>query len=100
MKFQDLAIVLTRAASHSLDAVDLLILDELAEALKRNERITVMELVNNSSAASHATVHTRLKKLEKSKLISKLPDEKNLRIKYVVFGSRWEGTMQDMGLEH
>jgi DNA-binding MarR family transcriptional regulator len=40
-----------------------------------------MEIIKNFKAASHATTHSRIKKLVKHGFINRVADESNLRIK-------------------
>jgi hypothetical protein len=61
----DKAIQALRKAKESfgLDMTDLIILDDIVRAIKVKKSVTIMEIVDTSSAASPATVHARIKRL-------------------------------------
>ena len=53
MKLEKLAMAMrTCRTSFGLDMTDLLILDEVAQAHKSKEEVTIMKIVDSSSAAS------------------------------------------------
>ena len=64
MKMDKLAVALRKInQSYGLDMTDLIILDDIAQKKKHNGQVTIMEIVETSSAASPATIHARIKRM-------------------------------------
>lgn len=72
--------------SFGLDMTDLIILDEVAQAKKLKKEVTIMEIVDASTAASPATVHERIKRLCTENFLRKDSHPGSLRHRVLDFG--------------
>lgn len=98
MKLDKLATVLrTCRKSYGLDMTDLLILDEIAGAHKRKEEVTIMKIVDSSSAASRATVHERIKRLCNEKYLRKDAHPGNLSLRVLALGPTYHQLVEELG---
>jgi len=88
MKLEKLAEALRQMKdSHNLDAVDLLVLDEIVHQMRSQaDPVTIMEVIRASDAASPATVHTRIKKLCTQNILRKDDHPGSLRHKVLARG--------------
>jgi DNA-binding MarR family transcriptional regulator len=67
-----------------LDALEERLLNSLAAVWPSNSRISVMEAISLLPSISPATVHRRLKTLQKKGLLKVLVDENDNRLKYLL----------------
>lgn len=67
-------------AKFGVDTTDILILNDVIERNKQGDVLT-MQFIKNFSGASEATTHARMKKLLDCGLLSRVGDDRNLRIK-------------------
>jgi DNA replication protein DnaC len=87
MKLEKLAEALRQMRdSHNLDAVDLLVLDEITYQMRSPDPVTIMEVIKACDAASPATVHTRIKKLCAQNILRKDDHPGSLRYKVLARG--------------
>lgn len=72
--------------NHSLDDVDLILLDEIVKQMRQPDPVTIMEVIRASEAASPATVHTRIKKLCAQNILKKEDHPGSMRHKVLSRG--------------
>lgn len=98
MKLEKLAAAMrTCRTSFGLDMTDLLILDEVAQAHKSKEEVTIMKIVDSSSAASRATVHERIKRLCNEKYLRKDAHPGSLSLKVLALGPTYHQLVEELG---
>ena len=97
MKLDKLANALrTAQTNHGLDAVDLILLDEIVNQMRQPDPVTIMEVIRSSVAASQATVHSRIKKLCVQDILKKVDHPGSLRHKVLVRGPMFTSLTQDL----
>jgi predicted transcriptional regulator len=72
-----------------LDAIDVMVLDEVLRLKKSGGEVTIMEIVDRSSVASPATVHARIKSLCEKDILVKVEHKSNMRYKMLEKGPRY-----------
>jgi DNA-binding MarR family transcriptional regulator len=98
MKLDKLVAGLNEAkASFGLDGTDLTILDEVVRAKKSKGEVTIMEMIHESSAASPATVHERIKRLCNNGFLRKDPHPGNLRLKVLDTHDEYDKLVKRLG---
>ncbi len=99
MKLDKLARAL-RQMQHdwSLDAVDLIILDEVDYRLRNKEPVNVMALLEESTAAGTSTIHARLKGLCAQGVLKKVGSDDDMRIKLLDKGANYDKVMEQLSL--
>lgn len=99
MKLDKLAAAMREArASFGLDMTDLLILDDVVQTRKRMGEVTIMEVVDSSSAASPATVHERIKRLCGEGFLRKDPHPNNLRVRVLSTDDTYDKLVKRLGV--
>lgn len=99
MKLDKMAMALREARmSFGLDMTDLLILDEVVQTRKRMGEVTIMEIVESSTAASRATVHERIKRLCNDGYLRKDPLEGNLRVRVLSTSATYDKLVKRLGV--
>lgn len=97
MKLEKLSEAIRSARAHwDLDAIDLLLLAQIAEQMKAKEPVTIMQLVESSDAASPATNHARIKTLCKRNYLKKVESTESLRYKVLEKGDRFDKFLADL----
>ena len=76
-----IATALRTAKNHKLDGIDLMLLDYILTQKKQRGEVTIMEAIKGSKIASQATAHARIKRLVDRKLLVKVNNSTNLRLK-------------------
>lgn len=98
MKLEKMAVALRKInTSYGLDMTDLIILDDIAQKKKHNGQVTIMEIVETSSAASPATVHARIKRMCEGRTLHKIIDDSNLRLRMLDFGPTYHQMVEEVG---
>jgi predicted transcriptional regulator len=98
MKLDKLATALSTAkATYGLDSTDLIVLNEIMTVKRVVGEVTIMEIVDRSSAASPATVHARIKLLCNMNLLKKVPHSINLSYKTLEKGPEYDRLVQTLG---
>ncbi len=72
-----------------LDAIDVMVLDEVLRLKKSGGEVTIMEIVDRSSVASPATVHARIKSLCEKDILVKVEHKSNMRYKMLEKGPQY-----------
>ena len=72
-----------------MDAIDVMVLDEVLRLKKSGGEVTIMEIVDRSSVASPATVHARIKSLCEKDIPIKVEHKSNMRYKMLEKGPRF-----------
>lgn len=99
MKMDKLAAALWEAKkSFGLDMTDLLILDEVVQTRKRMGEVTIMEIVDECTAASRATVHERIKQLCANGFLRKDSHPGNLRVKVLNTHDEYDKLVKRLGV--
>lgn len=97
MKLEKLSEAMRLARKHwDLDAIDLLLLAQIAQQMKDKESVTIMQLVDSSDAASPATNHARIKSLCKRNYLKKVESQESLRYKVLEKGDRFDKFLADL----
>jgi len=97
MKLEKLSEAMRLARDHwDLDAIDLLLLAQIAQQMKDKESVTIMQLVDSSDAASPATNHARIKSLCKRNYLKKVESQESLRYKVLEKGDRFDKFLADL----
>ena len=97
MKLDKLANALrTTRMNHSLDDVDLILLDEVVNQMRQPDPVTIMEVIRASVAASPATVHARIKKLCAQDILKKVDHPGSGRHKVLARGPMFNTLTQDL----
>ena len=84
-------------SKYKLDSTDVLLLNAIVSTHKDNGGATIMGIIRNFKAASHATTHSRIKKLVKHGLIDRVADETNLRIKKLQPTAKYNDLVKYLG---
>jgi predicted MarR family transcription regulator len=90
MKLEKLSEAVRAARTWGLDPIDVLLLARVHEQIKAKEPVTIMQLVNNSDAASPATNHARVKRLCAEGFLKKVECTKSLRHKVLEKGDQFD----------
>ncbi len=90
MKLEKLSEAVRATRTWGLDLTDVLLLARVAEQIKAKEPVTIMQLVDNSDAASPATNHARVKRLCDQGFLKKVECTKNLRHKVLEKGDKFD----------
>lgn len=97
MKLEKLSEAIRSARNHwDLDAIDVILLAQIAEQMKSKAPVTIMQLVENSDAASPATNHARVKTLCKRGYLKKVESADSLRYKVLEKGDRFDKFIADL----
>lgn len=97
MKLEKLSEAIRLARAHwDLDAIDLLLLAQIAEQMQAKKPVTIMQLVDTSDAASPATNHARIKTLCKRNYLKKVESPDSLRHKVLEKGARFDKFLADL----
>ena len=97
MKLEKLSEAIRLARAHwDLDAIDLLLLAQIAQQMKDKEPVTIMLLVDNCDAASPATNHARIKSLFKRGYLKKVESTESLRYKVLEKDDRFDKFLADL----
>lgn len=97
MKLEKLAAAISAVKAYKLDAIDIVILDEVMRTKRVAGEVTIMEIVDNSTAASPATVHARIKALTNKKLLQKTQHSTNLSYKILEKGTQYDDLVKILG---
>ena len=90
MKLEKLASALACVRrDFGLDAIDVMVLDEVLRLKKSGSEVTIMEIVDRSSVASPATVHARIKSMCEKDILIKVEHKSNMRYKMLEKGPRY-----------
>lgn len=86
-------------SSFGLDGIDMMLLGDMAALKKFEKEVTIMKIVDTSTAASPATIHARIKRLCDEGILVKTEHETNMRYKLLKQGPKYIEVVKLLG-EH